>query len=275
MRNVLLCPPTHFQLVDVKNPFMQGSTAIESTKARMQWDGVCRAFAEAGFGVLQVEPAEGLEDMVFAANQTFVGVTPDGKPFVVPSSMRHESRRREVPHFRAFFTQRGFEVIDLQLPPGEFIEGGGDLLWNTDMRFVWAGYGFRSTKTGIEAFTAAMMQRNIKVVPLELRDERFYHLDTCLAPLTGDSVLIYPGAFSDNALQAIRASVKRVHEVSEADALRFICNGVAANGRFITGALPPSLEKALKAERLEPVVVDTSEFEKSGGSVCCLKMFVP
>ena len=35
------------------------------------------------------------------------------------------------------------------------------------------------------------------------------------------------------------------------------------------------MQKALQAEKLAPVVVDTSEFEKSGGSVCCLKMFVP
>jgi N-dimethylarginine dimethylaminohydrolase len=275
MRNVLFCRPTYFRLVDVKNPFMQGSNAIDAVKALGQWEGVRRAFAEAGFGLLEVEAAEGLEDMVFAANQTFVGLVPDGKPFAVMSFMRHESRQREVPHYRKFFEQRGFEIIDLQLPPGEFIEGGGDLLWNTDRRCVWAGYGFRSTKAGIGAFTAAMMQRNVRVVPLPLRDERFYHLDTCLAPLTADSVLIYPGAFTDLALRQIHATVKRVHEVTEADALSFICNGVSANGKFITSALPASLEKALQTENLQPVMVDTSEFEKSGGSVCCLKMFVP
>jgi N-dimethylarginine dimethylaminohydrolase len=275
MHNVLFCPPTYFRLIDVKNPFMQGKDAIDLAKAQAQWEDVRRAFAQAGFGLLEVEAAEGLEDMVFAANQTFVGVVPDGKPFVVVSYMRHESRRREVPHYRRFFEQRGFEVIDLKLPAGEFIEGGGDLLWNTDMRFIWAGYGFRSTKTGIKALSGAMMERNVEVVPLELVDERFYHLDTCLAPLTGESVLIYPGAFSEKALQAIRAGVKRVYEVSEPEALKFICNGVAANCKFITGALPDSLQRALQAEKLEPVVVDTSEFEKSGGSVCCLKMFVP
>ena len=275
MRNVLFCPPTYFRLIDVKNPFMQGSSAIDPDRAYQQWENVRRAFAEAGFGLLQVEAAEGLEDMVFAANQTFVGTVPDGQPFVVISYMRHESRRREVPHYRKFFEQRGFEVIDLKLPAGEFIEGGGDLLWNADMRFIWAGYGFRSTKAGIAALTSAMMQRTVKVVPLELSDPRFYHLDTCLAPLTADSVLIYPRAFTENALQAIRGNVQRVHEVSEEDALRFICNGVAANGRFITGALPASLEAALKKESLAPIVVDTAEFEKSGGSVCCLKMFVP
>jgi N-dimethylarginine dimethylaminohydrolase len=100
-------------------------------------------------------------------------------------------------------------------------------------------------------------------------------LDTCLAPLTANSVLIYPGAFTDLALRQIHATVKRVHEVTEADALSFISNGVSANGKFITSALPASLEKALQTENLQPVMVDTSEFEKSGGSVCCLKMFVP
>jgi hypothetical protein len=34
------------------------------------------------------------------------------------------------------------------------------------------------------------------------------------------------------------------------------------------------LERALHREKLTPVVVSTSEFEKSGGSVCCIKLFI-
>ena len=63
--------------------------------------------------------------------------------------------------------------------------------------------------------------------------------------------------------------------MDEAEALGFVCNGVAANGHFITPRLGPGLGRALEREELEPVVVETSEFEKSGGSVCCLKLFYP
>jgi N-dimethylarginine dimethylaminohydrolase len=33
------------------------------------------------------------------------------------------------------------------------------------------------------------------------------------------------------------------------------------------------VQEALAREGLEPVLLDTSEFLKSGGSVCCLKLF--
>ncbi|MBI2682356.1 MAG: hypothetical protein HYX26_03925 [Acidobacteriales bacterium] len=274
MSNVLFCPPTYFDVIDVKNPFMQGAS-VDKAKARAQWEGVRQAFADAGCGVREIEAVPGLEDMVFAANQTFAAVTPRGEKFIVPSAMRFESRRREVPYFVEYFRKAGYRVIDLALPEGEFLEGGGDLLWNADERFVWAGHGSRSTRGGVARFTQAMALVGVKVVQLELCDPRFYHLDTCLAVLTHESVLIHPAAFTDDALAEIRSRAKRVHEVSEEDALRFTCNGVSVNGRFLVSALTPGLEKILAAEGLQPMPVDTGEFEKSGGSVCCLKQFVP
>ena len=46
-----------------------------------------------------------------------------------------------------------------------------------------------------------------EVVPLRLIDPRFYHMDTCLCPLTGGEVLYYPNAF-DSAGQ--RCSALRI-----------------------------------------------------------------
>jgi N-dimethylarginine dimethylaminohydrolase len=277
MRNVLFCPPDYFEIVDVKNPFMEGASAVDVVKARAQWENLRRAFADAGYGLLEIPAAPGLEDMVFAANQVFVGVTPGGKKFIVPSLMRFASRRREVPHYVEFFRRQGFEVHDLglDLEAGEFLEGHGDLLWNADHRFVWAGIGPRSSGAAVKKFAGEMERLGIKVCTLELQDPRFYHLDTCLAPLTGGAVLIFPGAFSPAGLETIRSNVERVYEVAAEEALGFVCNGVSANGTFITAKLTPGLKRALDGEGLKPRVVDTSEFEKSGGSVFCLKVFVP
>lgn len=269
----LFCPPTYFKVVDVKNPFMQGAAPVDVALARRQWESVRAAFAAAGVEPHTIPAVEGLEDMVFAANQTFVGVDPEGNRFVVPSHMRHASRRREVSYYVQWFCQRGFQLIEVDLSEGDFLEGGGDLLWQAST-LIWAGHGFRSTLGGVQKLAEAMTSRGIRTVPLQLTDPRFYHLDTCLAPLREDSVLIYPGAFSPAALDVIHSHA-RVYLVSESEALAFTCNGVSANGRFIVSKLTPGLAQALKAEGLEPLLVDTSEFEKSGGSVCCLKMFVP
>ncbi len=54
-----------------------------------------------------------------------------------------------------------------------------------------------------------------------------------------------------------------------------MANGVTINGYYLTPHLTPHLEGVLAEEKLTPVVVDTSEFEKSGGSVFCMKAFLP
>ena len=267
----LFCPPTYFEIRDVKNPFMHGAGPVDRAKAEAQWEGVRRGFEEAGVATEVIPPVQDLEDMVFANNPIFVGEGEGQRKFIVPSHMRFPSRQREVPYFVEWFRARGYQVIELDYGD-EYLEGHGDLSWHTDGSKVWAGYGIRSTRGGMEKFAAAMRQLDIAVTPLQLTDERFYHLDTCFAPLTSEAVLIYPGAFSREALASIRAGCPRVHEVDEQEALGFVCNGVAANGSFLTPRLSPGLARALKREGLEPAVVETSEFEKSGGSVCCLKL---
>jgi len=272
MPSVLFCDPEHFDIIDSKNPFMKPGEHLDLELARKQWEEVKAAFATAGFAVEVLPAVEGLEDMVFANNQLFVAGDERGK-FIVPSHMRYPSRQREVTHYTEWFRTRGYKVVELE--HGEdYLEGHGDLLWHEDGTKVWAGYGFRSSLGAVKKFAAAVERFGIKVIPLELRDSRFYHLDTCFAPLTAKAVLVHPPAFAPQSYERIQKNCERVYIVGEQDALRFVCNGVAAGGRFITPYLSPQVASALSRERLEPLVVDTSEFQKSGGSVCCLKLFM-
>jgi N-dimethylarginine dimethylaminohydrolase len=52
-------------------------------------------------------------------------------------------------------------------------------------------------------------------------------------------------------------------------------NGIVANGRYFTSHITPHLESVLCGEGLAPVIVESSEFEKSGGSLFCMKAFLP
>ena len=275
MTSVLMCPPAYYTVRDVKNPFMRDAPAVNRECAARQWEAVREAFARAGVATLTIDPVEDFEDMVFAANQVFVGRGARHPRFIVPSRMRYASREREVPYYVAWFARRGFDVVDLQLDAsaGEFLEGHGDLIWHPGAPRVWAGFGFRSSKAGVERFAKAMEPERIEVIPLELIDPTFYHLDTCFATLNADAALIYPGAFAPESLELLRANW-RLHEMTKADALQFACNGVVANGYFIAGHVSPWLEGVLASEGLRPAIVDTSEFEKAGGSVFCMKTFV-
>jgi len=214
--------------------------------------------------------------MVFAANQIFVGAKPGYGKFAVPSRMVYDSRRREGPFYVDWCRQRDYQIIDLDLnSSNNYLEGHGDLLWHPDGSRIYAGYGFRSTRGAVEKFSLAMSKMNIPVIPLELIDPYCYHLDTCLCPLNHEAVLIFPGAYSEAALALIHKFWPRVHLLTADEAHSFMGNGIVANGAYITPRVTSPLEAILKQEGLNPVIVDTSEFEKAGGSCFCMKTFLP
>jgi N-dimethylarginine dimethylaminohydrolase len=274
MAKVLVCPPNYFDVVDQKNPYMSQEHAVDPVKARTQWENLCSVLKQSGCEVETITPIEGLEDMVFAANQVFVGEKPGYGKFIVPSRMVYPSRQREVSFYTDWYRSHDYRVITIDFGQ-DYLEGHGDLLWHPDGSRIYGGYGFRSTRGGIEKFAAAMSEMGIPVVALELADRYCYHLDTCLCPLNNEAALIFAGAFSADALAAIHKNWTRVHLLDSNEAHNFMGNGIVVNGRYITPHLSQQLEKILHQEELTPVLVETSEFEKAGGSCFCLKAFLP
>jgi len=270
-KTVLLCPPTFFDVREVKNPYMR--LPIDPVLAQHQWENLRRSLEESGLAVETIDPVKNLEDMVFAANQVFVGYSDEIGRFIVPSEMRYLSRQKEVPHYVEWFRARGYKIIALDLA-GECLEGHGDLIWHPDHSKIWAAYGFRSTLGGVRKFAAAMKELAFPVIPLQLVDDHCYHLDTCLCPLNNDAALVYPGAYAPESLEKLRGGWRRLHELTADEAHQFMGNGIVANNRYITPRLTPNLSAILAKEGLIPVVVDTSEFEKSGGSCFCMKAFI-
>jgi N-dimethylarginine dimethylaminohydrolase len=173
-----------------------------------------------------------------------------------------------------WYRRRGFKIIELDLGADQ-LEGHGDLLWHPDGSRIYAGYGFRSTQAGVEKFCDAMSKLEIPVVPLRLIDPYCYHLDTCFCPLNDHAVLIFPGAYAPESLATLRQFWPRIHELTADEAYRFMGNGIVASGSYLTPCVTPHLESILRQEALAPVIVDTSEFEKSGGSLFCMKAFLP
>jgi len=273
-KHVLLCSPAYFDVVDQKNPYMADKVPVDREEALLQWQTLRSALEQAGCQVEIINPVAGLEDMVFAANQVFVGFHEGIGKFIVPSRMVYDSRQREVPFYLEWYRQRGFKIIEVDLGE-EHLEGHGDLLWHPDWSRIYAGYGFRSTRAGVEKFGEAMSKLGIPVVPLQLVDPYCYHLDTCFCPLNNDAVLLYPHAYAPESLAALRGYWKRMHELTAGEAHKFMGNGIVANGRYLTPYITPHLEAILSQEGLVPVILDTSEFEKSGGSLFCMKAFLP
>ncbi len=134
----LMCPPDHFQVVDVKNEFMEGNQGnVDAGLARTQWEKLAETFTELGIKVETIDAQPGLEDMVFCANQTFIGLSQQ-KRVCVPSHMRFPSRRKEVPWFESWFSRNGYEIKKMASREVVF-EGGGDILLAPRSRFDLGG----------------------------------------------------------------------------------------------------------------------------------------
>ena len=69
-------------------------------------------------------------------------------------------------------------------------EGAGDALFCGDALF--AGY---RTRSDVHAHQWVGQKFGVRVLPLELVNPRFYHLDTCFCPLAPGEAIYFPDAF--------------------------------------------------------------------------------
>ncbi|MBZ5619667.1 MAG: hypothetical protein LAQ69_13230 [Acidobacteriia bacterium] len=269
-RAVLTCAPECFDVIDVKNPFMVGQQGkVDCALAKRQWSEMMRVFQQIGIEVKTLTPVEGCEDMVFCANPIFTGLDGDGRPVCVPGHMRFPSRQREVGSHVEWCRANGYRVVDLR--SSDLFEGCGDALWHPGRRLIWGGYGPRTSQRVYYELADIF---DAPVLPLELRTELFYHLDTCFCPIDEKTVLVYPPALTAPGMDLLRDVFERVIEVDAYEARdSMACNAAPFLGRHVviqTGAV--KVNRALLDLGFEVIEVETSEFMKSGGSVFCMKM---
>jgi N-dimethylarginine dimethylaminohydrolase len=269
--SVLMCPPDYYDVSEARNPIMAENIGrVDRNLARAQWESVKAAFEKLGKKVRTMEPVSGFEDMVFSATQTLVGLTSRMEKVCLLGHMRHPSRRGEVAHFEKWFVSEQYRIARLKDPAMTF-EGMGDCLWHPGKRLLWGGHGFR---TDAEVYEHVAEAFEAPVILLKLVNERFYHLHTCFCPLTQEAVLIYPPAFSPESLEMILRMFPVVLAAGEREAVtKLPCNAaVVDSGTAIIQKGAVNAIRHLKALGLNALEVDTSEFLKSGASVCCLRM---
>jgi N-dimethylarginine dimethylaminohydrolase len=271
---VLMCPPDHFAVVDVKNPHMAGNVGrVDRAKAAQQWVALRSAFDEAGLLPADIAPTADCEDMVFTANQTFTGPDAAGRPTCLLSSMRHPSRRREVPAFEEWFTRHGWRIVG-PFPPEPWFEGGGDALWHPGRRLIWCGHGFR---TGAAVQSRLVETFGCPVFSLALLRDTFYHLDTCLCPLDEHAALYVRSAFTDEGRALLARGFEHLYEVDADEASKgFACNaaGVSLTRSVVIDRRAVKTARLLRGIGYRVIEVDTGEFLKSGGSVFCMKQWL-
>jgi N-dimethylarginine dimethylaminohydrolase len=273
----VLVDPRFFDREYVINPHMGGE--VDHDRAREQWEHLREVYERTDADVRVLDPTETARrlerdgggpdptdrpDMVFVANHAVP--TADGAG-VVLARMATDERAGEPDHFRAWAERRGYRVEDA---PAAVFEGMGDALWHPGRRLLWGGYGVRTERSAYDELAARL---DATVVPLELTDERYYHLDVSLAPLSATTALVEPEAFTDEGLAKVEAAFETVLEAPTDESADGLSVNLEVVGEtVIMGSGSPETAALLEDEGFDVVTVETSEFLKAGGSVCCLTL---
>lgn len=260
MPRILMCPPDYYGIEYEINPWMSRKRQSDPQAAVRQWTDLKQLLEDAGATIELLSPQPGLPDMVFTANAAMIY-----RNMAVMAHFRHAQRQGEVQHDEAWLRSDGFEIR--HVPNDLHFEGAGDALFCGETLF--AGYRIRSHARGHQQIGEML---GCRVIPVELVDPYYYHLDTCFCPLAPGQAIYFPPAFDDYGRAALEAHVDELIEVAADEAPRFACNAVVVGHTVVTNTGCPQLHEALRQVGFEPRETPLDEFVKAGGSAKCLTL---
>ncbi|MDQ3850443.1 MAG: ornithine--oxo-acid transaminase, partial [Actinomycetota bacterium] len=259
-RRYLMCPPTHFDVSYAINPWMNVAVPVDRERARRQWTALVDALRAAGAEIDALEPHPELPDLVFTANLGLV----DGRTFV-PARMRHPERRAESAYVEPWFRAHGFAIR--RLSDDVVHEGAGD-----GLPFGETLVGGCRARSSVSAYGDLARLLTGRILPVELVDERFYHVDLAFCPLDARCALIASGAMDPEGARLVTALVPDPIVLEDDEVAAFCANAVVVGRTVVMPACSARLEGELRARGFTVVVIDVSEFLKAGGGPRCLTL---
>lgn len=257
---ILMCPPDYYGIEYEINPWMDRTRQSDHGRAVSQWNALKVLLEAAGAKIMLQPPVKGLPDLVFTANAGLIHFQT-----AVLSRFLHPQRQGEQTHDAAWFKEHGFDVQEI--PGGSSFEGAGDALFCGETLF--AGYRMRSDAQGHQLLGQML---GVQVIPLELVDAYYYHLDTCFCPLSPTMAIVHREAFDEYGLRVLDEIVDTLIPVNSEEARHFACNAVVVGKVVITNTGCPDLHAALRDHGFEAWETPLDEFVKAGGSAKCLTL---
>jgi N-dimethylarginine dimethylaminohydrolase len=255
-----MCPPDYYGIEYEINPWMNRQRQADRDAAGRQWAALRGLLEAAGARISLLPAVPGLPDLVFTANAALVH-----RRRAILAHFRPRERQGEAPHDAACLAEHGFSIDNV--PDDVYFEGAGDALFCGDTLF--AGYRIRSDARGHQQIGAML---GCRVIPVELVNSYYYHLDTCFCPLAPGLAIWYPPAFDDYAQRALAEHIGRLVPVEEDEARRFACNAVVVGQSVVTNTGCPQLHDRLRKLGFAPQDTPLDEFVKAGGSAKCLTL---
>jgi N-dimethylarginine dimethylaminohydrolase len=298
-RVVLMGDPTYFSIRAGANPHTRTAWGwrrrVDRKKAIAQWHAFAQLLGDFGVRVLVVPPEPMLTGLVYPANAGFLfpldmAVSVRYKTFYLANLL--PARASEQPVYKQFLERCGFRTAHLQSRcegEADFFPVGQRYLFTYGrveaqrfrLRFGLPPYervyGFRSEKGALAELQQVVGDREI--IPLELRDEAYYHGDTALCACGPERcfLLVYLEALVPTAAEQLRRLLKdNLIPLGAADAALYAANSftLTRDGQFflfMPAGVSSRLQAQLRERGVEPVVIDVSEFlRKGGGAVKCM-----
>ena len=206
------------------------------------------------------------------------------EPIVILPWMKYPQRRKELPYIKDIFKDLRVKTVEFPGSAKAPFEGVSEAKWFDNGNLLVMGYGFRSTKE-----TTVIMRKLLaeiyqsyglsppKVLAFPLQSFNYYHLDVAMLEIQPLTCIIHKAAIRPKDVQRLQAEAISVNLIETDDT--FCLNSIIDGPNLLTHTLANPELKSYLEDLTEKTVVelDTSEFEKSGGSVRCLvfDMFDP
>jgi N-dimethylarginine dimethylaminohydrolase len=277
--------PTTFEILDMQhgqNPYIDIKHRVDKAKVARQHKAVETAFDHMVTYRLP-HTTEKLPDIVFVANGG-LALPRLPVPLVILPWMKYPQRRAEGPYLDAMFAKLGIATHPFPGSREAPFEGAAELKWFHGGQLAVCGPGWRSTRETFRRLRALLKEiyeeyglEGPDLLVLPLISDNYYHLDVAMLEFDDDKCVIHKRAFSPASIRALQKALgpSNVTVLDTTDS--FCLNAVVDGRRLITHkltdpAVRPILERATGRRVHE---VDTSEFERSGGSVRCMTLDIP
>jgi dimethylargininase len=224
---------------------------VDPDLARRQWEGYVAAFADHGWAVTEVEPADEHPDGVFVEDTVVVF-----DDLAVLTHPGVASRRGEVATVARALDGLGLQIARIT-PPGTL--DGGDVL--KVGRTAYVGQGARTNADGTAQLAALVEPRGWTVVPVPVT--KVLHLKSAVTALPDGTVIGYPALVDTPYPYPELVSVPEEHGTAVVD---------LGGGAVVMSADAPRTAALHRERGLDVVTVPITEFEKLEGCVTCLSV---
>lgn len=291
-----------FRIISGQNPHTRTPWArkkkVDLSRALKQWHRLAQTLKELGHDVFIMPEEEEHPGLLFPANAGFL--LPLDEP--IPLSQKRfflsnpiDGRKGEKEHIQTFLEGLGLPCTSI----GARFEGEADFFpvqrgfiftyghlredhW-LKFSFSWPPvkmrFGFRSQYEALKELQQ-IVGPETEVLSLRLVNEAYYHGDMLLCPFGRGKqyIMAYTRALDEASQGLLREYYgESLLEVSDEDAQAFACNSFQVEGKgdnlclLMPKGVSPDLQQKVREREVEPLLLDTSEFQhKAGASIKCM-----